>query len=75
MGFGSVLWKKLFSYSFQYHNLQGNDQNFKKDGYVRKREDHISRESRFFLFLQSKLMSYFFRVIPIFPGVTLKGKS
>ena len=50
------------------------DQNFKKVGDIKKREDQISSGEVFFLSCQSKLMSHFATVILVSPDTTFKGK-
>ena len=72
MGFESVSWEHLFFYWFQGRNLLVDDQNFKKGGDIKKREDQISRRESFFLLYQSKLTSHFVPVIPVSPDTTLK---
>ena len=47
----------------------GRDQNFKRDGDVKKRKDQISRGS---LFFQSKRVSHF---VPVCQDTTLKERS
>ena len=48
------------------------DQNFKRSGDVKKREEQISRKESFFLFYQSKIVSNFVPVIPVSPDTTLQ---
>ena len=54
MGFKSVLWEHLFVYWFQGRNLLVDDQNFKRGGDVKNREDQISRGKSCFSFLSIK---------------------
>ena len=52
MDFESVSWEHLFFYWFQGRNLLVDDQNFKRGGDIKKREDQISisrRESPCFI--------------------------
>ena len=49
------------------------DQNFKKGGNFKKREDQVSIGESFFLFYQSKLMSDFY-FVPVSLDTTLKEK-
>ena len=62
----------IFFSWFAGRNLLVTDQNFKRGGDIKKREAQISREKCLFLFYQSKLMSYFVPVIPLFQNTTLK---
>ena len=71
MGFGLVVWENLFFF----HCFQGRNLLIKKLekgwGFQKEGGSNIKGKS-FFLFYQSKLMSYFIPVIPVSPDTTLK---
>ena len=60
------------SYWFQGLNLIVDYESFKRGGWIKKRENQISRGDFFFFFYHSKLMPLFVPVTPVSPDTTLK---
>ena len=66
MGFKSVSWEHLFVYWFQGRNLLVDDQNFKRGGDVKKREDQISRGGVLFFFFVNQNLCHILTLFLLF---------
>ena len=73
LDFESVLCNFFFFYSFQGHNLLIVDQNFKRGGNVKNREDQISMGQSFCI-NKNVCRFGFVPVIPVSPDATLKER-
>ena len=63
LGFRSVSWEQPYFYWFQGRNLLGNDQNFNRDGDVKKRENQMPREKSLFINQNSCHISFLLHLL------------
>ena len=61
--FRSVSWEQPYFYWFQGRNLLGNDQNFNRDGDVKKRENQMPREKSLFINQNSCHISFLLHLL------------